>query len=228
MPLDDTASLPPLLALALLLPLCSAASYHQCDFSCSADPLPSNWTQCRAERCKPFLPEDMCPDGSEPTLVSSQPSHPHDCPVQPTGSFAERCEICLSFSREATRAGMRGAVEIGESPEELCELAREETLALLPTVRPCRFDERRCLSLLDTFEKSTCRNVWKQLREGARRSVIMRQQQEECGEILRHREGTGVSEAELCAPPRDLSNRVVLLSVIAASALFAGQAYFGA
>lgn len=214
------------LVLLLLFPQCIAARYQKCEFSCAGDPLPTNWTQCRTERCTPALPEDMCPDGSEPEVLSSESVLPLDCPVQPAGSFAERCGLCLGLARAATLAGMRGTIDLADGHERLCQAAREQTESLLPTVHTCRLHPYGCGSLLDDLQNSTCVRVWEQLSGGARQSAIMWQQQQQCGELLSLRSGSGVSEAELCAPPRDMGSRVVLLSVIAASALFVAQAYF--
>ena len=55
--------------LALLsLPAQGAARYQVCDFTC-AEPANASWLACRAEKCTPRLPEDLCSDGSEPMLT---------------------------------------------------------------------------------------------------------------------------------------------------------------
>ena len=55
--------------LALLsLPAQGAARYQVCDFTC-AEPANASWLACRAEKCTPRLPEDLCSeypsDGSD-------------------------------------------------------------------------------------------------------------------------------------------------------------------
>jgi len=99
--------------LALLsLPAQGAARYQVCDFTC-AEPANASWLACRAEKCTPRLPEDLCSDGSEPTLTPEPgakegegravagPAECAEAGATALGSFAERCELCLSLAQSA-------------------------------------------------------------------------------------------------------------------------------
>lgn len=107
--------------LALLsLPAQGAARYQVCDFTC-AEPANASWLACRAEKCTPRLPEDRCSDGSEPTLTPEPgakegegravagPAECAEAGVPALGSFAERCELCLSLAQSAINLARRAA-----------------------------------------------------------------------------------------------------------------------
>ena len=107
--------------LALLsLPAQGAPRYQVCDFTC-AEPANASWLACRAEKCTPRLPEDLCADGSEPTLTPEPgakegegravagPSECAEAGVPALGSFAERCELCLSLAQGAINLARRPA-----------------------------------------------------------------------------------------------------------------------
>lgn len=105
--------------LALLsLPAQGAARYQVCDFTC-AEPANASWLACRAEKCTPRLPEDLCLDGSEPTLTPEPgakegegravagPAECAEAGAPALGSFAERCELCLSLAQSAINLARR-------------------------------------------------------------------------------------------------------------------------
>ena len=107
--------------LALLsLPAQGAARYQVCDFTC-AEPANASWLACRAEKCTPRLPEDLCSDGSEPTLTPEPgakegegravagPAECAEAGVPALGSFAERCELCLSLAQSAINLARQAA-----------------------------------------------------------------------------------------------------------------------
>ena len=107
------------LMLALLsLPAQGAARYQVCDFTC-AEPANASWLACRAEKCTPRLPEDLCSDGSEPTLTPEPgakegegravagPAECTEAGAPALGSFAERCELCLSLAQSAINLARR-------------------------------------------------------------------------------------------------------------------------
>ena len=107
--------------LALLsLPAQGAPRYQVCDFTC-AEPANASWLACRAEKCTPRLPEDLCADGSEPTLTPEPgakegegravagPAECAEAGVPALGSFAERCELCLSLAQGAINLARRPA-----------------------------------------------------------------------------------------------------------------------
>ena len=106
--------------LALLsLPAQGATRYQVCDFTC-AEPANASWLACRAEKCTPRLPEDLCSDRSEPTLTPEPgakegegravagPAECAEAGAPALGSFAERCELCLSLAQSAINLARLG------------------------------------------------------------------------------------------------------------------------
>lgn len=90
---------------------CAAHRYQLCNFSCAGE----RWLACRAEKCTPRLPEDACADGAEAALVGAdnstavddagiQVSGPRECAevweAPLPGSFAERCDLCMTLVGE--------------------------------------------------------------------------------------------------------------------------------
>ena len=106
--------------LALLSLPQGAPRSQVCDFTC-AEPANASWFACRAEKCTPRLPEDLCVDGSEPTLTPEPgakegegravagPAECAEAGVPALGSFAERCELCLSLAQSAINLARRAA-----------------------------------------------------------------------------------------------------------------------
>lgn len=230
------ARLQAMLALLSLLAE-GVARYQVCDFTC---PEPSNasWLTCRSEKCTPRLPEDFCPGGQEPTLTPEPGAKegegravagPAECaeagaPV--LGSFAERCELCLSLAQSAINLARRELTpdelaELGASA--LCERAGRDVASLLPTVRTCRMMPTACTEAVAEWQNSTCPLVFEPLTQGASMGQMMSTQQTECGLLLSQRAGSGVHEAEVCPALRDIGGRIMAISGVVAAALFAAQ-----
>ena len=136
--------------LALLsLPAQGAARYQVCDFTC-AEPANASWLACRAEKCTPRLPEDRCSDGSEPTLTPEPgakegegravagPAECAEAGVPALGSFAERCELCLSLAQSAINlARLAACVDMHAAPQPCrSRAARAVAPPLGSTTRP--------------------------------------------------------------------------------------------
>ena len=90
--------------------LAPAAPFRLCSFTCGETDEAEAWKACRSEKCTSSqLPEDLCADGSEPTEASADGlglalSSPLDCAahdVPHTGSFAERCDLCVGLTQAA-------------------------------------------------------------------------------------------------------------------------------
>eukprot|EP00962_Isochrysis_galbana_P041527 scaffold15271_cov110-Isochrysis_galbana.AAC.2 len=194
--------------------------YYVCNMTCAGG---ETWSTCRSERCTPTLPEDKCNDGSEPEATSERVAGPHACgerSLEP-GSFAERCTICTSTARAvlvAARQGVQGGAAA------LCAAAVETTAAVeLPTFRTCRMDPDGCSAFLSRLSTSTCEQIAALMVEGAGRAAILREAQRFCGEELRLRRNTTVSEATLCEAPRDMGLRVMAISASIAAVVFSTQ-----
>ena len=206
-----------------------ATRYHLCNFTCPDSN--STWTACRAERCSPRLPEDMCLDGSEPTLSTEgskregqgRPLHgPLECEawgVPSPGSFAERCEICTGLATEVTDL-MRRATE-PLSAEDVCVLAGGLTRDALPQIRSCKLEPSLCLELLEHLTNasdasSMCHTTWEMLQSGKRAGEVGEAAQRACGRLYAQRVGSNVTDAEFCPAPRDIGARVMALSAVVA------------
>ena len=224
--------------LALLsLPAQGVARYQVCDFTCP-EPANATWLTCRAEKCTPRLPEDLCLDKSEPTLtpepgakegegrVVAGPAECAEAGVPALGSFAERCELCLSLAQSAINLARRELTpaeltELGASA--LCERAGREVASLLPTVRTCRMLPTACAEAVAAWQNSTCPLVFAPLSQGASMGQMMATQQTECGLLLTQRAGSGVHEAEICPALRDIGGRIMSIAAVVAAALFTAQ-----
>jgi hypothetical protein len=194
--------------------------YFVCNMTC---PGGETWSTCRSERCRPTLPEDKCSDGSEPEAASELVAGPRACrerSLEP-GSFAERCTICTATIRAALVAARLG---VQGGPAALCAAAAERTAEVeLPTFRTCRMDPDGCSALLSRLSNSTCEQIAALMPEGAGRAAILREAQRSCGEELRLRRNTTVSEATLCEAPRDMGLRVMAISASVAAMVFSTQ-----
>ena len=210
--------------------------YQVCTFTCADTN--ATWLSCRAEKCSPRLPEDMCTDGSEPALEPAPSAKegeglavagPDACAwagAAPVGSFAERCELCLSLAENAINMARRelSAEELAAlGAAGLCERARTEMQSLLPTVRTCRMMPSACDEAVDAWRNATCPLVFEPLTRGVGMSQLIWEQQQACGKQLTQRVGSGVHEAEVCPALRDVGGRVMAISAVVAAALFAAQ-----
>jgi len=218
------------------LPVQVAVRYQVCNFTCADTN--SSWLTCRAEKCTPRLVEDLCPDGSEP-LLAQEPgakegegkaiAGPEECVeagVPMTGSFAERCELCLQLGQSAINLAKRdlGPAELTAlGAEALCERASSEVVSLLPTVRTCRMMPTACTEAVAAWQNSTCPLVFEPLTQGASMSQMMSAQQAACGVRLSQRAGSGVHDAEVCPALRDVGGRIMTISAVVAAALFVAQ-----
>jgi hypothetical protein len=219
------------------LPVQSAVRYQVCNFTC---PDNSTWLSCRSEKCTPRLAEDLCTDGSEPTLA---PEHggvkegegravagPDECAeagASAVGSFAERCELCLRLAESAINLARRGELtpaELGAlAAAGLCERAARDVASVLPTVRTCRMMPTACTDAVAAWQNSTCPLVFKPLTQGTSMGQMMSAQQTECGLLLTQRADSGVHEAEVCPALRDVGGRIMSIAAVVAAALFAAQ-----
>ena len=210
--------------------------YQVCNFTCAVDN--ATWLACRSEKCSPRLPEDMCADGSEPALEPAPDAKegdglavagPEACAwagAASMGSFAERCELCLSLAESAINVARRelGAEElVALGAAGLCERAGREVRSLLPTVRTCRMTPSACNEAVDAWRNETCPLVFEPLTRGVGMGQLMWEQQQACGKLLTQRAGSGVHEAEVCPALRDVGGRVMAISAVVAAALFAAQ-----
>ena len=139
--------------LALLsLPAQGAPRYQVCDFTC-AEPANASWLACRAEKCTPRLPEDLCADGSEPTLTPEPgakegegravagPAECAEAGVPALGSFAERCELCLSLAQGAinlARCGPRALTCMRTAAPQPCPHVPHVPRAVAPPLAGLR------------------------------------------------------------------------------------------
>jgi len=222
----------PWLLVACSLRGASSARYQLCNFSCPDE----QWTACRAEKCTPRLPEDMCADGQEPELAAVPDAKdgeglgvpvPQDCAQaegqEHYGSFAERCDLCLELTTAAVDLVRKEPHRLkADTAATFCEQAALRAEALFPTVRTCRLAPQVCSSLMERLQESTCPHAWEQLTSHTSRSSIYWQQRQQCGELLRQR-NTTLADALVCPAPRDTGTRVLILSAIVAAAIFVAQ-----
>lgn len=203
-----------------------AARYQICKFSCPGE-VSSSWQSCRAEKCTASLPEDKCPDGSDATPehdAGEEVSGPLDCEERGflrVGSFAERCELCMLVAQHAHDIYRKElSPSDGLAPDVLCERAVGMAGETLPTVRTCRLHGAACDKLLLEVQNRTCVDASHMISRGTTARALFAKQQELCGTLLSHRPGSGVSEAGVCGPPRDIPVRIFAISAVVASCLF--------
>ena len=168
--------------LHLLTTLLLAHRYQLCNFTCADG---EQWLTCRSEKCTPRLPEDMCRDGSEPTLNTTEGTTasdeaglkvtgPQECAevfevTTPPGSFAERCEICLNVATELTTLWHQAVEDSMQSkipPSAACAEATKRAEQWLPQVRTCRYHPPACEAVMAAARESVCPHLWG-IRRGA-------------------------------------------------------------
>jgi len=198
----------------------ASRDYYTCNMTC---PGGETWSVCRSERCAtPALAEDACADGSEPAATTELVPGPLACAPLPAGSFAERCVICVGLARAALDAARHDAA--CDDAVALCAQAATAAAATeLPTYRTCRMDPEGCASLLAQLSESTCQRAAVLIAQGAGRAAVLREAQRVCGEELRQRHNTTVSEAMVCEAPRDIGFRVMAISASVAAAVLSAQ-----
>lgn len=218
--------------LGLLSLSLAATRYHLCDFSCGEE---TRWSSCRAERCSPRLPEDLCPDGSEPTLspegsVREGDGRPLASPLEceawgvvTAGSFTERCEICMRLASEMLDLLRRSSQDL--DADSACTIAGGVTQEMLPQLRTCYLQPELCADQLTAHanssdEHSVCRSVWDGIEMGKRVSMVQEEAQHVCGSLLSLRAGSNVTDAQVCPAPRDVEGRIMALSAVVAVFIF--------
>lgn len=147
----------------------------------------------------------------------------------PIGSFQERCELCMGVVGEAVniiRLGLssdgRQALKEGGSAVT-CEQAAARIETTLPSVRTCRRQPSACASVLAAARERACPPTFEQLLSSESTSIVRAAQQTLCGELMTQRNASGVDDATVCAVPRDVGARVMAISAVVATCLFAAQ-----
>lgn len=230
-------------ALLALLPL--AARYQLCNFSCAADE--QQWLSCRSEKCTPRMAEDFCKDGSEATLSPAfgdtsenaategfTVTGPQECEellgqeVPKFGSFEERCELCMGVVVNTIQIMRLGMSRGGKGEEALrnegvaavCEQAVEDMNTTIPTIRTCRYHSPACSWIMDAAKQTVCPPAYTEMLAGASGRTVRAAQQSVCGQMMTQRNGSGVEAATLCPVPRDIGQRVMIISAVVGATTF--------
>ena len=225
-----------------------AARYQMCNFSCTGSE--EQWVACRSEKCTPRLPEDACADGNEATLVpvfgetdaaadGFVVTGPQECDtllfedsdqrLVPSGSFQERCELCMGVVTEAIRlvhlALSMSSQKMTESSgaDEVCDQAAAEIERTLATIRTCRLHPPACALVVRSAREAACPKTYTQLIAAVSTSSVRADMQSYCGQLVTQRNGSDVTDATVCPVPRDVGARVMAISAVVATSLFIAQ-----